>query len=243
MTRKGQWFSAKLTRVFGSFPTIDLIYSLLVVAAVITIAATLIGGRNMTPENNATVLYIFWTAVVIGVFLILVIIIKTWLEYRRKTYDPALIFQFQKEFDLLEEKGSRLQAAKACMAFLNMPKASRNWETLSSKDHEKVERLLDFFEDVGFYLNGDQFSDEVTHHHFFHWIRGWYSNLDSYIDYYRNTRNQQAAYENIHVLYDRVSRIEKKYEKPILWLSTDEEKLEFLKEEYGDSELGVANSP
>jgi len=90
--------------------------------------------------------------------------------------------------------------------------------------------------DLGFYLQGDQFSDEVAHHHFFHSIRGWYSNLESHIEYYRNVRNEKAAYENIQPLYDRVSRIEKGYDKPKLWLDTDQEKREFLNEECDDSE-------
>ena len=86
---------------------------------------------------------------------------------------------------------------------------------------EKVEPVLDFFEDLGFYLRGDQFSDEVAHHHFFHSIRGWYSNLESYVEYYRNVRNENAAYENIKPLHERLSRIEKGYDKPKLWLDTD----------------------
>jgi len=40
-------------------------------------------------------------------------------------------------------------------------------------------------EDMGFYLNGDVFSEEMAHHNFFHWIRGWYSVLKSYIEVYQ----------------------------------------------------------
>jgi type VI protein secretion system component VasK len=229
-----RWLWANLKRVFISFPVLDLIYSLIAIAAVATIAAMLIGGRNMTPESTQFALSVLHWAVVIGVVLFFLIVVKTWLEYRRRTYEPTLIFQFQKEFDLLEEKNVRADAAKVCMRFLENSEDSSKWKGVPKNEQEKLEPVLDFFEDLGFYLSGDQFSDKVAHHHFFHVIRGWYSNLESYIKYYRKNRNQEAAYENIQTLYERVARIEKKYERPILWLNSNEEKLEFLKEECPD---------
>jgi len=195
----------------------------------------------MTPESQFALSVLHW-GVVVGVLLFLLIVVKTWLEYRKRTYDPTLIFQFQREFDALEEKDVRIDAANVCITFLKLPEDSRKWKSLPRKEQEKLEPVLDFFEDLGFYLNGDQFSDEVAHHHFFHAIRGWYSNLESYIKYYREDRHQEAAYENIQPLYERVSRIEKKYNKPILWLNTDDEKLEFLKEECDESETDATAS-
>ena len=224
-----RWLWSNLGRGFTAFPILELIYSLLVVAAVATIAAILIGGRNMTPESTQFALSILHWSVILGVLLFILIVIKTFLEYRRKTYDPTLIFQFQKEFDALEK--IRAGAAHVCMSFLQFPEDSRQWKLIDKKEQEKLEPVLDFFEDLGFYLEGNQFSDEVTHHHFFHEIRGWYSNLESYIAYYREARHQYAAYENVQPLYERVPRIEKKHKRPILWLHSDNEKLEFLKEE------------
>jgi hypothetical protein len=188
----------------------------------------------MTPEGGQLMWHLLEVAIGIGAVLVLLLVVKTRLEYRRRTYDPTLIFEFQKTFDSLEDE--RCQAARVCMAFLDAPQDSRNWRAVPKKKQEKVEPVLDFLEDLGFYLCGDQLSDEVTHHHFFHWIRGWYSNLESYIEYYRNVRHEAAAYENIKSLHHRVSRIEKLYDKPRLWLQTDQEKREFLNEECDDSE-------
>jgi hypothetical protein len=236
MAQSIKWLRVGLKRGFTSFPVLELIYALLAITAVATIAAILIGGRNMTPESTQFALSVLHWAVFIGIVLFLLIVVKTWLEYRRRTYDPTLIFQFQKEFDLLEEKCIRADGAKVCISFLERSEDSRQWKTVPRPEQEKLEPVLDFFEDLGFYLNGDQLSDEVAHHHFFHVLRGWYSNLELYIKYYREDRKQEAAYENIEPLYERVARIEKKYQRPILWLNSDKEKLEFLKEECGDSE-------
>jgi uncharacterized integral membrane protein len=224
---------AKLRRALTSIPTADLLAAILVVIAIATIAVTLAEG-NMTHENAPLTWVVLKAAIVTGVILITLLILKTLLEYRRRTYDPTLMFEFQKNFDLLEE--ARSEAADVCKAFIGIPAQSRNWETIPKVEQEKVEAVLDFLEDLGFYLQGDQFSDEVVHHTFYHWIRGWYSNLKSYVQYYRTVQNEMAAYEHIETLYVRISEIEKRYERPKLWLTKDQEKLDFLKEESENSE-------
>src|SRR5208337_690632 len=203
MPAKTQLLWARLKRGFTSIPTADLLVSILVVVAIITIAVPLIGGQNMTPENSQFIWHVLEAAIAIGFVLLVILVIKTRLEYRRRTYDPTLIFEFQKAFDLLEDTHARCKAAKVCMAFLKAPEDSRNWQAFPRREQEELEPVLDFLEDLGFYLRGDQFSEEVAHHHFFHWIRGWYSNLESYVEYYRDVRNEKAAYENIEPLYKR----------------------------------------
>jgi len=106
---------------------------------VIAIAVPLIGGLNMTPENNQLAWHILWEAIAIGALLFLLIVIKTWLEYRRRMYDPTLIREFQKEFDSIEEK--RSEAARVCIAFLKRPMESRKWEAISKHEREKVNRF------------------------------------------------------------------------------------------------------
>jgi len=234
MSAKNHSRFAKMRRALTSIPTADLLAAILVVATIATIAVTLIGERR-APENAPLIWIVFKSVIVIAVILVVLLVIKTRLEYRRRTYNPSLAFEFDKMFNSLED--ARSEAAKVCKSLLAVPGQSRNWEAIPEGDRVKVEPVLDFLEDLGFYLEGDQFSDEVIHHHFFHWIRGWYSNLESYVQYYREVRNQMAAYGHIKVLYARVSEIEKRHEKPQLWLATDQEKLAFLKEECDDKEI------
>jgi uncharacterized integral membrane protein len=227
---KNESLWAKLRRALTSIPTADLLAAILVVVAIVTIAAILVGGNQ-----NAPLTWIVLTAAIVtGITLVALLVIKTRLEYRRRTYDPTLTFEFQRMFDSLEE--ARCEAARVSRSFLDIPAQSRKWEAVPKRDREKLEPVLDFLEDLGFYLQGDQFSDEVAHHSFFHWIRGWYSNLESYVEYYRTAKNEMAAYEHIKMLHARVSEIEKRYEKAKLWLTTDQEKLDFLKEECEDLE-------
>jgi hypothetical protein len=219
---RSQSLSAKLRRALTSIPTADLLAAILVV---VTIAAILVGGNEHAPRT-----WILLKATVLtGIILVALLVAKTRLEYRRRTYDPTVAFEFQRMFDSLE--GARCEAAKVCKSFLDIPAQLRKWEAVLKQDQEKVEPVLDFLEDLGFYLQGDQFSDEVVHHTFFHWIRGWYSNLESYVEYYRTVKNEKAAYEHIKALHARVWEIEKRYEKAKPWLTTDQEKLDFLKEE------------
>ena len=234
---KNESLWAKLRRAFTSIPTADLLAAILVVVAIFTIAATLVAGNRYAPLTWIALL----AAIAIGIILVGLLVIKTGLEYRRRTYDPILTFEFQRMFDSLEE--ARCEAAKVCKSFLDIPPQSRKWEAVPKRDREKVEPVLDFLEDLGFYLQGDQFSDEVVHHTFFHWIRGWYSNLECYVEYYRTVEDEMAAYEHIETLHARVSEIEKGYEKAKLWLTTDQEKLVFLKEECEDLENSFAENP
>jgi hypothetical protein len=94
---------------------------------------------------------------------------------------------------------------------------------------------LDFFEDLGYYLNGDVFSDELTHHNFFHWIRGWYSVLKTYIEFYQEEKegeDEKTTYCWIESLYQRTAEIEKEgTQKPKLWLTKLEDMQDFLESE------------
>jgi len=233
MSQKWTFRWAKLRRFHTSIPTGDLQTAIIVVVGIVTLVAPFLGG-NMTSENSPVVWMAFKVAVVVGLVLIGLLLIKTRLEYRRRTYDPTLMLEFQRIFDGLEDE--RDQAAKVCMTFLKTPEHERKWASVKKIDREKVEPVLDWLDDLGFFLHGDQISDEVIHHAFFHWIRGWYSNLEAHAKYCQEVENEKAAYEHIKPLLDRISEIEKRYERTKLWLSTDTEKLDFLEDELKDND-------
>ena len=224
---------SRFRRWLSAIPSADFVAALTAVAAVITIGASVVGG-NVKAEAMVYLSKSLWAAGFAGVILIFVIWFKTALEYRRRTYDPSAITQFQKAFDELEQQEIRAGAAKACDDFLRsgqtMPHVETDrWGQLPEAGRHHVERLLDYFTDLGFYLNGDHFSDEVVHHHLFFWIRGWYSVLKPYIEFYQRT--EPAAYRHIDMLYGRVAEIEKQSGATKLLLETTQEKLEFLSNE------------
>jgi len=229
------WFS-RLRRVLASIPIADLLAFFVALAAILTIGASIVGG-NVKPETLP-----FWEksksiAKVFAWVLGPVLLCKTWLEYNRRKYDPALIFQLQEDFEELDPK--REEAATVCIAFLQRAgeeneKEKERWKLVNPREREKVEPVLDFFEDVGFYLKGDQFSDEVVHHNCHHWIRGWYSVLKGYIECVHDVQKEKAAYVWIEPLFGRMSEIEKHYPDPQLLLTETKDKIEFLLSEGGE---------
>jgi hypothetical protein len=224
--------AAKIKRAVTSIPTADLLATLGVIATIVTVAASL-AGTEVKPETTPLIWLILRIAIVVGTVFLVLLIVRTRLEYRRRTFDPTLILQFQATWDGMEQV--REEAAKACEKYLSFPEESRDWQRIEKTDREMVEPVLDFFEDLGFYLKGDQFSDEVVYHHFYHWIRGWYSNLESYVEYYRHKKKEMAAYTCIQDLYELTSRLERKSPQATVFLKSDAEKRAFLAEECGES--------
>jgi hypothetical protein len=171
----------------------------------------------------------------VAIVLFVVLIPKTMLEYRKKTFDYELISKYDEKFESLDH--ARQKAAKVCKSYLNLEKNGSDevskWEFIDKHDRSRIEPILDFFEDLGFYLKGDQFSDLVVHHYFYHWIRGYYSVLKSYIDFYRKENGDESAYIHIESLFQRVSvvEIEQKYKYPKLLLDSKEEKIDFIEDE------------
>ena len=189
------------------------------------VAATLVATKM-----NASLLVIAWivavSSFIIAIILIGLLLFKTTLEYRFRTYDPATVLPLDRQFfNDMKEKQSK--AAAICLQRLN----NTQWKDIKSVDD--VDEVLDFLTDVGFYLRGGQISDEVAHHHFFHWIRGWYCALESYIKYFAEKNNEDAPYRDVEALFQRTARVEMRYEKHKTMLTNDD-LIEFLETELAE---------
>jgi hypothetical protein len=223
--------SARKRRCVSSLPTGDVIATIAAIATIAPVAITIFSG-NMKGSLIALLV-----VVVIGmVFLVWMVKEKTQSEYKRRTFDPASIAFLQDAFDQLEKGGGRNRAAEVCLNFLKMEGEEKNrWKQIPKAEREEVEPVLDFFEDAGYYLNGDIFSDELAHHNFFHWIRGWYSILKTYIEFYQEEKDhedEKTTYCWIESLYRRTAEIEKEgTHKPKLWLAKLDDKQAFLESE------------
>ena len=69
-----------------------------------------------------------------------------------------------------------------------------------------IEDVLDFLEDLGFYTFGDQITPEVAHHHFYHWVRGYYNAARDYIEW--EQENEPAGWEYVKELAEVMYQVE-----------------------------------
>ena len=126
------------------------------------------------------------------------IILQARLEYRRKTYDPTWIFKFDERFKGMRQE--RLNASQLLLNDISTP------ASLDDAELAKIDDVLDFFEDLGFYQHGYQISPEVIHHHFYHWIRGYWSAARTYVE--RSRRDERKAWEHLEELFETGCDIE-----------------------------------
>jgi len=130
------------------------------------------------------------------------LIFQTLLEYRRRTHDPTWILRYQEQFDsstMIEKR-----AAAADVLLSHKGKLAEIEE--NGDDLEVIDDVLDFFEDLGFYESGDQVSPEVVHHHFYHWIRGYWHAARPYIEAWR--KRERTRWNHIEKLFEKVTAIE-----------------------------------
>lgn len=77
---------------------------------------------------------------------------------------------------------------------------------LEHPDLVNIDDALDFFEDLGFYVEGDQISPEVAHQAFYYWIEGYYTAARQYIEFRQKT--SPTAWDHFKPLYDITSEVE-----------------------------------
>ena len=147
------------------------------------------GGKNIT----------FSLGTVIVVLAIMVLIVQSWLEYKKRTYDPSLALKYFENFE--NKKEERKIAAQT---ILNRKEELSKIDEI--KDLSNIDDVLDLFEDLGFYIRGDQMSPEVAHHFFYHWIRGYWVFCEPYIRAWRN--REKTRWEYIEELFEVTCEIE-----------------------------------
>jgi hypothetical protein len=142
-----------------------------------------------------------WWLIVIGMVGVGLLGFQAWAEYQHRTYDPTLAFRFDERFYSDEFKATRFTAAKVL-------KDNQGNLRRTDTELEDVEDMLDFFEDIGFYAQGDQITPEVAHHHFYHWIRGYYLAARDYIEAWQ--AQERTRWTHFKELFDVASEIEDK---------------------------------
>lgn len=147
------------------------------------------------------------SAIVVYLFLALSIFLlgfQMTAEYWRRTYDPTLMTKFDGKFDGEEMRRTRSKAAQAL---------KDDHARLSSDEYASsaIDDILDFFEAVGFFMQGDQITPEVAHHAFHYWIRGYYSAAKEYLE--TAQRKEPSNWECVERLFKITNEVERERAK------------------------------
>jgi len=193
--------------------------------AVLVAGGALIGGLvvALTPAiaTSPASLQPWVIGPLIGALVLL--IAHAFAEYKKRTYDPLLVFHFDEQFSCQEMRKKRAAAS-------NLLKAHRGNLRQHAREFADIDDVLDFFEDLGFYEHGYQISPEVLHHAFYHWIRGYYTIAKDYIEASQNKESTQ--WEHIKELYELTSAVEKrKLRVRQVSVLTEDDIEEFLEDE------------
>ena len=168
---------------------------------------------------------------------VLFLIVQTYFEFRRRTYDPTWALKYQDIWD--ESVHLRSKAAKILLEHCD--KLSQIGEDDNDSLLCPIDDVLDILEDIGFYMQGDQLSPEVAHHHFYHWIRGYWFSGEEYIQAWQ--RIEPARWQHLKNLFDETSAIESSIdkgakEKPVL---SKEDIKKFLRSEMAEDDYSSSS--
>ena len=151
----------------------------------------------------------------------------------KKTYDPTLVREFEKEF-FYEMPKQRSRAAGVLLLYSK----KQDWKAISNVSD--IEPIFDFFDTIGFYFYGVQLSDRVIHQSFYHWIVLYYQTGNFYIKEARKGRDgENAVWEFVNPLVAAIVRIEAKKQNDceVTQLTLTPEKYrKYLIDELGEDE-------
>jgi hypothetical protein len=198
----------------------------LLFAGTVAIGSVLIATFRPTgPTEGTANALTTWVPFGVVTVLAIVLAIQTWAEYRKRTFEPTLAFKLGDIFDSEEMIGARSRAAKTL---------KDNSSKLGSSDFSclDLDEIFDFFESVGFYMNGDQITPEVAHHWYHYWLRGYYSAGYEYIA--AKQKKEVTQWKSIKKLLCATNQIELDLNKNATKnLLEGDELNDFLNEEIG----------
>ena len=205
------WYRA--VRVLYSLSVAVLVASGAVIGGLVVAAATAVPVPTMAALPSWVI------SALIGALVLLIAHVIA--EYKRRTYDPTYIFTFDKRFD--DIKKARARAA-------SILKERRATLGQHAREFADIDEVLDFFDDLGFFVRGHQISPEIAHQFFYVWIQGYYEIAGPYIRAAQNKNPPQWEY--IKKLYDLTFAVEKRRFKNGRVLTLIEETIiEFLDDE------------
>lgn len=205
--------SFKFKRGIASFTSLDIVGAGSAIAVIFQSFATAFSptsahsaggsvGTGVVVQNAFSSLPT-WLGIVAFVVLIL-LCLRAYFEYERRTYDPDLASKFNERFD-----SERLRSERAAAA--NYILTNKGILGHDADFPNELNRILDFFDEVGYYVHGHQISPEVAHQYFYYWLRGFYQAAQDYIG--RKHTTEKTTWEYVSELFELTSEIEEKKSK------------------------------
>lgn len=194
----------------------------------IGLAVAVLNQSSKGADRTHIPLWISWGLLTIAAIGVVLLILQWRAEFRRRTYDPTWAVKFQDIFTCEETLEIRSRAAKA------LKEINEDKRRLIREDRSLlyIDDILDLFEDLGFYMQGDQITPEVIHHAFYYWIRGYYSGAQNYITNAQGQRPSQ--WEFVKGLFETTYEVEiERNGRKIDWPLDRAHLMEFLDEEIG----------
>ncbi len=199
-----------------------------ILGVVITAAGALLStaksGSDSVPKELGYIL------IPVGLFLL---VAKAKTNYRKLKYSTEIAWRVLDDWEKLEKE--RHVAAEACNWYVTAHESDRDWRT-RKRTHPKVkylEYVLDSFDDLAFFLEGNQISDDVAHHYFGHYILlYWLSGAREYaLD---RQKDEPYTWRRVQDLFDRILVVEcertKKRQSDVL-SHLNSKRAEYLEEE------------
>ena len=185
-------------------PILGVAVSILLAAAPFKIAAinstVAAHADQIQPQYVLNPTFTWWLLGIAVLWLVLAVCAAIKANFKR-LYDPAMIFHFEKEFEDMAE--SRGRAA----AVLLLYSKTGDWKLVPNAD--ELEPVLDFFDNLGFYLYGNQISERVLHQSFCHWILLYYQDGCSYIKHRQEgPEGEKSTWEHVGNLMEEIAEIE-----------------------------------
>ena len=121
-------------------------------------------------------------------------------EYKRRTYDPKWMLKFEDDFGGDDMRRQRVKAAGDI-------KENRDRLREEGFRSPELDNIFDFFEGVGFLMQGDEITPEYAHQAFHYWLYGYYSIAREYIDNVR--KKEPTRWECVEGLFQLTTEVEK----------------------------------
>lgn len=188
-------------------------------AGVIALAGLALSSITKDVNLNPVILW------VLLVLLAILLGLQMNAEYQRRTYDPTWMFKFDDDFNSDDTRRKRSKAAND-LKTNQMQLRDENFKS------DALEDILDFFEGIGYLMQGDEITPEVAHQAFYYWIEVYCSITREYVE--KVQRKNPTAWECVKGLLQLTTEVEKERLKKLgrNWEPLDPTNVgDFLKEE------------
>jgi len=190
----------RFRRLWASGSPILLGGGAVIITALGRVAVTSLTGTPNAATTAVSITPILFWSLLVGVIVGLIALLLQWnSDYRKRTYDPTWALKLG-EISSSDAMLTRRSKAAECLKTDAQKLRSSEFTSLD------VDAVLDFFEELGFYLRGDQITPEVAHHSFHYWIRGYYCAAREYVENAQET--EATAWEHVKYLFETLHEVE-----------------------------------